>query len=47
MSLNRKDSIHALLKSIQTGDPGPVRVVNEAKCIQHNPQTHEGSVGLA
>ena len=33
--------------SIETGDPGPVAVVNEAKYIQHNPQTHEGSEGLA
>jgi len=43
----KKDRIRALLKSIETGDPGPVAVVNEAKYIQHNPQTHEGSEGLA
>lgn len=43
----RKDQIRMLLKSIETGDPGPVSVVNEAKYIQHNPQTHEGSEGLA
>ena len=36
-----------MLKSIETGDPGPIDVVNEAKYIQHNPQTHEGSEGLA
>jgi predicted SnoaL-like aldol condensation-catalyzing enzyme len=42
-----KDQIRALLKSIETGDPGPIDVVNEAKYIQHNPQTHEGSEGLA
>lgn len=42
-----KEQIRALLKSIETGDPGPVAVVNEAKYIQHNPQTHEGSEGLA
>ena len=42
-----KDRIRALLKSIETGDPEPVAVVNEAKYIQHNPQTHEGSEGLA
>ncbi len=36
-----------MLKSIETGDPGPIAVVNEAKYIQHNPQTHEGSEGLA
>ncbi len=43
----KKDQIRDLLKSIETGDPGPVAVVNEAKYIQHNPQTHEGSEGLA
>ena len=47
MTVTRKDQIRALLKSIETGDPGPVAVVNEAKYIQHNPQTHEGSEGLA
>jgi predicted SnoaL-like aldol condensation-catalyzing enzyme len=46
-TLTKKDQIRALLKSIETGDPGPVAVVNEAKYIQHNPQTHEGSEGLA
>ncbi|MEO1249562.1 MAG: nuclear transport factor 2 family protein [Pseudomonadota bacterium] len=47
MTDTKKDQIRALLKSIETGDPGPVAVVNEAKYIQHNPQTHEGSEGLA
>ena len=47
MTVTKKDQIRALLKSIETGDPGPVAVVNEAKYIQHNPQTHEGSEGLA
>ncbi len=47
MTLKKKDQIRALLKSIETGDPGPVAVVNEAKYIQHNPQTQEGSEGLA
>jgi predicted SnoaL-like aldol condensation-catalyzing enzyme len=41
------DQIRGLLKSIETGDPGPIAVVNEARYIQHNPQTHEGSEGLA
>lgn len=45
--LKNKDKIRALLKSIETGDPGPVAHVNEAKYVQHNPQTHEGSEGLA
>ncbi|OUS34472.1 hypothetical protein A9Q94_16175 [Rhodobacterales bacterium 56_14_T64] len=47
MSVTRKHQIRDLLKSIETGEPGPVAVVNEAKYIQHNPQTHEGSEGLA
>jgi len=47
MTVAKKDQIRALLKSIETGDPDPVAVVNEARYIQHNPQTHEGSEGLA
>jgi len=47
MTASKKDQVEALLQSIQTGDPGPIAVVNEAKYIQHNPQTHEGSEGLA
>ncbi len=47
MAIAKKDQIRALLQSIASGDPGPVAVVNEAKYIQHNPQTHEGSEGLA
>ncbi|WP_240931738.1 hypothetical protein [Parasedimentitalea denitrificans] len=44
---SKVDQIRDLLKSIETGAPGPISVVNEAKYIQHNPQTHEGSEGLA
>lgn len=47
MTISKKEQIRALLKSIETGDPEPVAVVNEAKYIQHNPQTQEGSEGLA
>lgn len=47
VTLAKKDQIRALLKSIETGDPGPIAVVNEARYIQHNPQTREGSEGLA
>ncbi len=47
MTASRKDRIRALLKSIETGDPGPIGVVDETRYIQHNPQTHEGSEGLA
>jgi len=45
--VTKKDQIRELLKSIETGDPGPVAVVNEAKYVQHNPQTQAGSEGLA
>ncbi len=45
--LAKKDRIRALLKAIETGDAEAVSVVNEAKYIQHNPHTHEGSEGLA
>ncbi|MDJ0667761.1 MAG: nuclear transport factor 2 family protein [Desulfobacterales bacterium] len=47
MTSKRKDQIHKLLKGIETGDPESVSVVNEAKYIQHNPLTPEGSEGLA
>lgn len=43
----RKLMIRRLLKGIETGDPAAVAVVDEDKYIQHNPQTHEGSEGLA
>ena len=47
MAVAKKDQIRALLKSIETGDPEPAAVVNEAKYIQHNLQTEEGSERLA
>ncbi len=47
MNRTKVDQIRALLMSIETGEPGPISVVNEARYIQHNPQTHEGSEGLA
>jgi len=47
LSSIRKDQIRALLKGIETGDAAAVAVVNPDKYIQHNPQTHEGSEGLA
>ncbi|MEM1414494.1 MAG: nuclear transport factor 2 family protein [Myxococcota bacterium] len=43
----RKELVVGLLKGLETGDPASVAVVDEAKYIQHNPQTHEGSEGLA
>ena len=47
MSLSKKQKVHDLLKGIETGDPEAVKVVNEDKYIQHNPQTREGGEGLA
>ena len=47
MITSKKEQICSLLKSIETGDPASISVVNEEKYIQHNPQTHEGSEGLA
>ena len=49
MAVAKKDQIRALLKSNRDRDryPEPVSVVNEAKYIQYNPQTEEGSEGLA
>lgn len=47
MASNKKENICKLLKGIETGDPASVAVVNEEKYIQHNPQTHAGSEGLA
>ncbi len=46
MAVTKRDQIRALLKSIETGELGALAVVNEAKYIQHNPQTAEGSEGL-
>ena len=47
MTTDRKAQIRTLLKGIETGDPDSVAVVNADRYIQHNPQTHEGSEGLA
>ena len=42
----KKQKIYNLLKGIEAGDPESVKVVNEDKYIQHNPQTKEGGEGL-
>ena len=47
MSSERTQKIRDLLGAIATGDPKAVAVVDESRYIQHNPQTHEGSEGLA
>ena len=43
---SKREQIQKLLKGIETGDPEAAAVVNEAKYIQHNPRTSEGSEGL-
>ena len=47
MTSKRKEQICTLLKGIETGEESSVAVVHPDKYIQHNPQTHEGGVGLA
>ena len=47
MTPGRKEQICRLLKGIEAGDAESVSVVDEEKYIQHNPQTYEGSEGLA
>lgn len=44
---SKKDLLRKFLKGIETGDAMAAAVVNEEKYIQHNPQTHEGSEGIA
>jgi len=45
--MKKSEQIRALLKSIETGEVDAVAVVNEARYVQHNPHTQEGSEGLA
>jgi len=44
---SHRELLQKLLKGIETGDPEAATVVNEAKYIQHNPRTGDGSPGLA
>ncbi|MCV2882841.1 nuclear transport factor 2 family protein [Actibacterium sp. XHP0104] len=44
---SKRQLLQTLLKGIETGEAKAAAVVNESKYIQHNPQTHEGSEGLA
>lgn len=44
---SKKDLLRKFLGGIETGDAMAAAVVNEEKYIQHNPQTHEGSEGIA
>jgi predicted SnoaL-like aldol condensation-catalyzing enzyme len=45
--ISKKDLLRKFLSGIETGDAMAAAVVNEEKYIQHNPQTHEGSEGIA
>lgn len=44
---SKKNLLKKFLGGIETGDAMAAAVVNEDKYIQHNPQTHEGSEGIA
>jgi predicted SnoaL-like aldol condensation-catalyzing enzyme len=45
--ISKKHLLRKFLKGIETGDAMAAAIVNEEKYIQHNPQTHEGSEGIA
>ena len=45
--MTRKQQVVALLKSIETGDRGPVAVINPNKYIQHNLDAADGLAGLS
>ncbi len=47
MSIDRKRQVFDLLKSLETGDPGPAAVINPDKYIQHNLGVADGVAGLA
>ena len=44
--MTRKQQVVALLKSLETGDGGPVAVINPDKYIQHNLGAADGLAGL-
>lgn len=46
MSIDRKAQVIALLKSIETGDPAPVSVIDAANYRQHNLAVGDGLAGL-
>jgi predicted SnoaL-like aldol condensation-catalyzing enzyme len=43
---SRKEQVVALLDSIQSGDPGPVAIINPDKLIQHNLSEADGLAGF-
>jgi predicted SnoaL-like aldol condensation-catalyzing enzyme len=46
MSTNRKAQVVALLKSIETGDPAPVSIVDPTRYTQHNLAVGDGLAGF-
>ena len=42
----RKQQVVDLLKAFETGDAGPVGVINPDKYIQHNPSAEDGFAGF-
>lgn len=46
MTTNYKPQVAALLKSIETGDPGLVAYINPTKYIQHNLAVGDGLAGF-
>ena len=46
MTLSNKEKAVALLTSIETGDPEPVRYINAKKYIQHNLMVGDGLAGF-
>ena len=45
-TMNQKEQVVALLKSIETGESAPVAVINAEKYIQHNPSIKDGLTGF-
>jgi predicted SnoaL-like aldol condensation-catalyzing enzyme len=45
-TMNKKDQVVALLKSIETGEAGPAAVINPTKYTQHNLSIADGLAGF-
>ena len=43
---DKKAMVRDLLESLETRDPTPMRFVDDAKYIQHNPNVEDGKAGL-
>ena len=46
MTRDLKPAVGALLKSIETGDPGPVAIINPSRYTQHNLAVGDGLAGF-